>query len=204
VHFLNPIVVADRATAGASLSAEDAGKRTPAHLAALNGHEGCLRALYELGAGVSLSAEDAGKRTPAHDAARKGHEGCLRVLYELGAGATLSAEDANKQTPAHEAAANGHEGCLRVLHECLALMIDPLLKGLAGEIVPMERGESRGDSVKVYSDKPRCFIGRYEPARRERYSCAALPESGRQDSRDVRVARTIDAYASVAAKDNSR
>ena len=60
---------------------------------------------------------------------------------------------------------------------------------LLGEIVRIKRGGSRGDSVKVYSDKPRGFIGRYEPARRERYSCAALPESGRQDSRDVRVAR---------------
>ena len=60
---------------------------------------------------------------------------------------------------------------------------------LLGEIVRIKRGGSRGDSVKVYSDKPRCFIGRYEPARRERYSCAALPESGRQDTCDVRVAR---------------
>ena len=60
---------------------------------------------------------------------------------------------------------------------------------LLGEIVPIKRGGSRGDSVKVYSDKPRCFIGRYEPARRERYSFAALPESGRQASCDVRVDR---------------
>jgi hypothetical protein len=61
---------------------------------------------------------------------------------------------------------------------------------LLGEIVRIKRGGSRGDSVKVYSDKPRCFIGRYEPARRERYSFAALPESGRQYSCDVRVDRT--------------
>jgi hypothetical protein len=55
--------------AGASLSAEDATKRTPAHYAAKNGLEFCLRALHELGAGASLSAEDAAKHTPAHFAA---------------------------------------------------------------------------------------------------------------------------------------
>ena len=60
---------------------------------------------------------------------------------------------------------------------------------LLGEIVPIKRGGSGGDSVKVYSDKPRCFIGRYEPARRERYPFAAPPESGRQASCDVRVDR---------------
>jgi E3 ubiquitin-protein ligase HACE1 len=117
--------------AGASLSAEASDRATPAHMAAQNGREGCLRVLHELGAGASLSAEDDRKGTPAHLAARKGHEGFLRVLHELGAGASLSAEDTYKQTPAHWAAVNGHEGCLRVLHECLALMIDPLLKGLA-------------------------------------------------------------------------
>ena len=87
--------------------------------------------LHELGAGASLSAKDECKWTPAHRAACSGQEGCLRVLHELGAGASLSEEDAAKQTPAHFAAQNGHEGCLRVLHECLALMIDPLLKGLS-------------------------------------------------------------------------
>ena len=60
---------------------------------------------------------------------------------------------------------------------------------LLGEIVPIKRGGSRGDSIKVYSHKPRCLIGRYEPARRERYSFAAPPESGRQESCDVRVDR---------------
>jgi E3 ubiquitin-protein ligase HACE1 len=57
----------------ASLSAEDATKQTPAHLAALNGHGGCLQDLLELDVGASLSAEDANKQTPAHLAACKGH-----------------------------------------------------------------------------------------------------------------------------------
>ena len=54
-------------------------------------------------------------------------------------------------------------------------------KMLLGEIVPIKSGGSRGDSVKVYSnkprcfigrysDKPRCFIGRYEPARRDHHA----------------------------------
>jgi ankyrin repeat protein len=103
--------------AGATLSAEDVNKETPAHDAAQNGREGCLRLLHELGAVATLSAEDANNRTPAHFAALNGHEGCLRVLHELGAGASLSATDANKETPTHDAAENGHEGCLRVLHE---------------------------------------------------------------------------------------
>jgi len=117
--------------AGASLSSEGANKCTPAHVSAENGHEVCLRVLHELGAGASLSSKDVKERTPAHLAAPNGLEGCLRVLHVLGAGASMSEEDAAKQTPAHFAAQNGHEGCLRVLHECLALMIDPLLKGLS-------------------------------------------------------------------------
>ena len=59
---------------------------------------------------------------------------------------------------------------------------------LLGEIVPIKRGQSY-QSIKVYSHKLSCFIGRYEPARRERYPFAAPPESGRQASCDVRVDR---------------
>ena len=49
---------------------------TPAHFAALGGHERCLRALHELGAAASLSAADADGWTPAHFAALGGHERC--------------------------------------------------------------------------------------------------------------------------------
>ena len=89
---------------------------TPAHFAALGGHERCLRALHELGAAASLSAVAKG-RTPAHIAAMKGHERCLRALHELGAAASLSAADAGGLTPAHNAAMKGHERCLHALHE---------------------------------------------------------------------------------------
>jgi len=105
----------------AALSAADQNGWTPAHSAADNGHEGCLRALHELGgaAAASLSAAAKNGKTPAHCAASNGHEGCLRVLHELGgaAAASLSAASQNGWTPAHHAAFKGHEGCLRVLHE---------------------------------------------------------------------------------------
>jgi hypothetical protein len=56
-------------SAGASLWAEDADKQAPAHVAAQNGDEGCLRVLHLSGAGASLCAENANKETPAHYAA---------------------------------------------------------------------------------------------------------------------------------------
>ena len=103
--------------AAASLSLADIDGETPAHNAAGNGHEGCLRVLHELGAAASLSAADTDGSCPAHHAALNGHGGCLRVLHELGAAASLSAADIDGDTPAHNAASNGHEGCLCVLHE---------------------------------------------------------------------------------------
>ena len=71
----------------------------PAHLAAMNGHGGCLRVLHELGAAASLSAESAKGHTLARLAAMNGHDSCLRVLHELGAAASLSAESAEGGTP---------------------------------------------------------------------------------------------------------
>ena len=92
----------------AVLSAADRTGMTPASIAAINGHEGCLRMLHELGgaAATSLSSEAQYGMTPAHCAADNGHEGCLRVLHELGGdvAASLSATDQNGATPAHIAA----------------------------------------------------------------------------------------------------
>ena len=69
--------------AAATLSASTVSGFTPAHLAAQEGHGGCLRVLHELGAAATLSAVDAKGRTSAHYAACNGHDGCLRVLHEL-------------------------------------------------------------------------------------------------------------------------
>jgi hypothetical protein len=103
--------------AGASLSASGKQGETPAHGAAIAGHEECLRVLHELRAGASLSDGDNVGHTPAHGSARNGHGDCLRVLHEVGAGASLSASGQHGENPAHVAARYGHEDCLRVLHE---------------------------------------------------------------------------------------
>jgi len=105
--------------------ANKAAGRTPAHIAAENGHEDCLRVLHEAArrrrrdVAASLPAADANGWTPAHAAATLGDEGFLRMLHELGgdAAASLAAANAIGDTPAHCAAALGREGCLRVLHE---------------------------------------------------------------------------------------
>ena len=107
---------ADRITLLLTLKtmAADANGSTPAHIAARQGHEGCLRVLHELGgdAAASLVAAAANGSTPAHVAARQGHAGCLRLLHELGgeAAASLAAADADGDTPAHYAA--DHEGAV--------------------------------------------------------------------------------------------
>ena len=62
-------------------------------MAALQGHDQCLRVLAELGAGESLSVAMNNGATPAYAAAQNGHDRCLRVLAELGAGESLSAAD---------------------------------------------------------------------------------------------------------------
>ena len=72
--------------AEATLAAASRNSRTPAHLAAQNRHEGCLRVLHALGTEATLAAVSSNSRTPAHIAAQNGHEGCLRVLHELGRG----------------------------------------------------------------------------------------------------------------------
>ena len=89
---------------GVSLQGADADASSPAHLAAGNGHESCLRVLHELGAAASLSEVNANGSTPAHLAATSGHESCLRVLHELGAAASLSAAEEGGWTLAHLAA----------------------------------------------------------------------------------------------------
>ena len=106
-----------RGLALANLMAVGADGRTPAHIAAMEGHASFLLALYELGAAASLSAADADGGTPAHLAAMEGHVSCLHALHELGAEASLSAAIANGRTPAHLAAMKGHVSCLHALHE---------------------------------------------------------------------------------------
>ena len=78
-----------RGLALANLMAVGSNGRTPAHIAAMEGHASFLLALHGLGAAASLSAASAKGRTPAHNAAWKGHVSCLHALHELGAAASL-------------------------------------------------------------------------------------------------------------------
>jgi ankyrin repeat protein len=98
---------------GISLATASEDGFTPAHSAAQDGQEGCLRVLHEFG--ISLAAADADGGTPAHLAAHEGQEGCLRVLHELGV--SLAVADTDGSTPAHAAGEEGQERCLRVFHE---------------------------------------------------------------------------------------
>jgi hypothetical protein len=129
-------------SAEASLSAEDADTRAPAHVAAQNGDQrepvsggwrenptGALELRTATGAtcdcrrssapaqALLAPARDADHGISADYAVYSGHEGCLRVPHELGAGASLALEGQCKFTPAHLAATHGREGCLRVPHE---------------------------------------------------------------------------------------
>jgi ankyrin repeat protein len=106
-----------RGLALANLMAVGADGRTPAHIAAMEGHASFLLALHELGAEATLSVADANGKTPAIWAAMRGHVSCLHALHELGAAASLSAAAANGWTPAHDAAFQGHASCLHALHE---------------------------------------------------------------------------------------
>ena len=85
----------------------------PVYLAALHGHDDCIRTLRRAGCATDLEASHNGW-IPAYAAAAFGHEGCLRALLE--AGCDLD-QGWNRQTPAYIAAVHGHVGCLRVLQE---------------------------------------------------------------------------------------
>ena len=82
---------------------------TPAHCAAQEGRENCLRTLHE--AGANLSAKTVDGKTPAHLAASNGHDACMRALHGLGAGASFFVADKDGDTPAHYAAFHGHNAC---------------------------------------------------------------------------------------------
>jgi hypothetical protein len=106
--------VRELAAAGADLEAADPRTgETPLHIAVSKGHEGCLRALLELGA--SLEAADHHAHTALHWAAASGQQGCLRVLLERGA--SLAAIDCNGLTAVALAAGKGQQACLHALLE---------------------------------------------------------------------------------------
>ena len=86
------------------------------HLAADQGHAGCVRALCKAGAAVNqMMAQNA---TALQYASSKGHVSCVRVLCEARAMLHLVAN--NGMTSLHLAAHRGHHVCVRVLCEARA------------------------------------------------------------------------------------
>lgn len=89
--------------------------RTPAHVAALYGHETLLRDLLEAEP-AAAAALDHGRHPPLHYACYHGRDASVEVLLELGA---WRADGEARFGALHAAAANGHAGCLETLVEAL-------------------------------------------------------------------------------------
>jgi ankyrin repeat protein len=68
---------------GANVDAMDELNYTPAWLAAVKGHAGCLRVLQELGADLNICCWNG--MSPLCAAANSGREECVRILHALGA-----------------------------------------------------------------------------------------------------------------------
>lgn len=91
----------------------------PQHLAAKEGHAGCLQLLSDFLSRhpkASTSMDEADKYsawTPLFHAASEGHYACVQVLIE--AGASVDAIDEIQNTPIHYAAWRGHIECLNLL-----------------------------------------------------------------------------------------
>lgn len=103
---------------GAPIKADTAGF-FPQHLAAREGHDGCLKLLSSFIAAHPKSATSMDEPdkysvwTPLFHAASEGHNTCVQVL--LDAGASVDAQDENQNTPVHYAAWRGHIDCLNLL-----------------------------------------------------------------------------------------
>ncbi len=87
--------------------------QTALHMAAYNGHEGCLRTLSGVG-GVDANQTNNKGQAPLHCAAYYDHEGCVSIL--LGSDDTdVNQADNKGRTPLHYAAYYDHEGCVSIL-----------------------------------------------------------------------------------------
>ena len=84
-------------------------------MAAVEGHEQCLRVVAELAGAYSLRAVDNNGCTPGHKTALRGHGQCLGVVAELAGADSLRAAAINGHIPALMAAVEGHEQCPVVL-----------------------------------------------------------------------------------------
>jgi ankyrin repeat protein len=104
--------------------------KTALHLAALNGHAGCVRVL--LAAGANVEAVDQLHATALHWAALGGHVTCVKLLID--AHANINAMDCLGRTALHWAAKNGHLSAIQCLVEAGA----DLLRSGRAALTPSE------------------------------------------------------------------
>jgi len=88
-------------------------KRTPLHLAAVEGHEAVAKLLLEKG--VHVDSKDAYNRTPLSLAAMRGHEAVVKLLLEKEA--DVESKSIYNRTPLLFAAMRGHEAVVKLLLE---------------------------------------------------------------------------------------
>ncbi|NGX54866.1 MAG: hypothetical protein KR126chlam2_00486 [Chlamydiae bacterium] len=89
--------------------------QTALHMAAYNGHEGCVSALLESD-DTDVNLADNKGHTALHRAAQNDHKGCLSVLLER-EDIDVNLADEDGWAALHYAASGGNEGCVRALLE---------------------------------------------------------------------------------------
>ena len=127
---------------------------TALHLAASQGHSGCVSLLLQAGADLSHRS-NALQYTPLHIAAHSGRLEAVRLLLRAGADAEhhINRRDAAGCTPLHEACINNHVGVAAMLlargadgevRDAVGRLPDGACLGQARAMVERERGSGRG------------------------------------------------------------
>ncbi|KAL0164099.1 hypothetical protein M9458_039852, partial [Cirrhinus mrigala] len=102
-------------TAGSDANATEKEKKTPLHLAAMEGHTKAVSAL--LAGKAKVGAKDMDGCSPLHYAARNGKERAAAVLLASGKSKIVDDKNVWRRTPLHLAAEHGHELLVGILLE---------------------------------------------------------------------------------------